>query len=284
MDAEVEVRRATEDDLEDLLGLAEQRRQQYRRYQSQFWRPAEDAVQQQRGFFRGLIDDAQAVVLLAELRSQFRGFVMARTLSAPPVYDPGGLTCLVDDFAVLDPVDWPRVGPALLDRARNWGAEKGAAQLVVVTAHLDEPKRTALQEAHLTLASEWWVGPIADGHPPAEPRGGGFRRQRPPECGSAGTTPLDRWGACPALAPSHQQLHTVVGVHIAEEPADLDGVVWPSAASAWSMKYSMGSTSRRPEPHRQCERRACQVPLRAPLSMHRAHAQPRSTPHQGSPA
>jgi len=73
MDAEVEVRRATEDDLEDLLGLAEQRRQQYRRYQSQFWRPAEDAVQQQRGFFRGLIDDAQAVVLLAELRSQFRG-------------------------------------------------------------------------------------------------------------------------------------------------------------------------------------------------------------------
>lgn len=165
MEAKLKVRPATEDDLEQLLGLAEQRRQQYRLYQPQFWRPAEDAVQQQRGFFRSLLDDDQAVVLLAELRSEFKGFVIARTLSAPPVYQPGGLTCLVDDFTVLDAADWSRVGPALLDGVRNWGAENGAVQLVVVTAHLDEPKRAALQEAQLTLASEWWVG-SAIGHPP----------------------------------------------------------------------------------------------------------------------
>lgn len=158
---ELRTRRASADDLEDLLGLAEQRRQQYQRYQPQFWRPAEDAVQQQRGFFRSLLNDDQVFVLLAELKSELRGFIIARTVSAPPVYNPGGFTCLVDDFAVLDPADWPKVGLALLEAARNWGADNGAVQLVVVTAHLDDSKRAALQAAQLTLASEWWAGPTA---------------------------------------------------------------------------------------------------------------------------
>jgi hypothetical protein len=159
MAADLRVRRATEDDLDALLELAEQRRQQYRQYQPRFWRPAEDAVQKQRGFFGSLLGDHQAVVLIAESSSALRGFVIARTLSAPAVYDPGGLTCMVDDFTVNDPADWAGVGPALLDAVRSWSVDKGAVQLVVVTAHLDELKRSALQEAELTLASEWWVGP-----------------------------------------------------------------------------------------------------------------------------
>jgi GNAT superfamily N-acetyltransferase len=165
MGAELTVRRATDADLEQLLGLAEQRRQQYRSYQPQFWQPAEDAVQQQRGYFKRMLDDDQAIVLLAELESELRGFVIARIVTAPPVYNPGGLTCMVDDFAVLEPADWPGAGVALLQGARNWAAEKGAAQLVVVTAHLDQPKRAALRGAQLRLASEWWVGPTA-GRPP----------------------------------------------------------------------------------------------------------------------
>ena len=35
----------------------------------------------------------------------------------PPVDDPGGLTCLVDDFMVESPDLWPTVGAALLARA-----------------------------------------------------------------------------------------------------------------------------------------------------------------------
>lgn len=158
MNVGLRVRGATEEDLEDLLRLAQQRREQYRSYQPQFWRPAQDAVQRQRGFFESLLADDQVVLLVAELGSEFRGFVIARAVSAPPVYSPGGLTCVVDDFTVVEPADWRTVGPALLEAARTWGADNGAAQLVVVTAHLDQPKRAALGAAQMTLASEWWSG------------------------------------------------------------------------------------------------------------------------------
>jgi hypothetical protein len=30
--------------------------------------------------------------------------------------------------------------------------------VVVVTAHLDQPKRDALRSCGLSMASEWWVG------------------------------------------------------------------------------------------------------------------------------
>lgn len=161
MATELRVRRATEDDLQEVLKLADLRRDEYRRYQSRFWRPADDAVSRQRDFFSSLFTDDHAIVLVAEVGSKVRGFIIARTLSAPPVYDPGGLTCVVDDFTVSDPADWAAAGPALLDGVRTWSAEQGAVQLVVVTAHLDKAKRAALQEARLTLASEWWVGPTA---------------------------------------------------------------------------------------------------------------------------
>jgi hypothetical protein len=35
-----------------------------------------------------------------------------------------------------------------------------AALAVVVTGHLDQPKREMLRECGLELASEWWVTPI----------------------------------------------------------------------------------------------------------------------------
>lgn len=106
-----------------------------------------------------MLDDDQAVVLVAySASSSLRGFAIARSTEAPPVYNPGGRTCIVDDFSVAEPADWPNAGRALIDAVRSWGNDLGAVQLVVVTAHLDEPKRAALRAAHLQVASEWWVG------------------------------------------------------------------------------------------------------------------------------
>jgi hypothetical protein len=73
-----------------------------------------------------------------------------------PVYDPGGLTGLVDDFAVV-PGSWPTTGARLLQAALDVAAERGAVQAVVVTAHLDEPKRSMLRATGLQLTSEWWL-------------------------------------------------------------------------------------------------------------------------------
>jgi len=136
------------------------RRQEYAGYQPQFWRPATDAVDRQRAFFASLIDEDDTFVVVAREGVNVHGFAVARTVVAPPVYDPGGLTCAVDDFAVADPTEWPTVGPLLLDAVRAWGFERGATQLVVVVAHLDQPKRAFLKTAQLDIASEWWVAPI----------------------------------------------------------------------------------------------------------------------------
>jgi len=79
---------------------------------------------------------------------------------APPVYNPGGLTCSIDDFVVSEGECWETVGADLLDQVRRVALSSGAAQVVVVCAHHDEPKRKALEEYSLTIASEWWVTPL----------------------------------------------------------------------------------------------------------------------------
>jgi hypothetical protein len=155
-----QVDRAHRDDLEEVLQIADARRQQYVEYQPQFWRPAQDAVDRQGAFFASLLARDDAFLGVARQGGRVYGFALARMIDAPPVYDPGGPTCVVDDFAVADPEDWSKVGPMLLDAVRKWGAGNGATQLVVVVAQLDGPKRAVLKESQLTIASEWWVGAL----------------------------------------------------------------------------------------------------------------------------
>lgn len=147
-------------DLEAVLHIADQRRRQYAEYQPQFWNPAANALDKQRVFFAALLEDPEALFAVAVTADHVDGFVTARVAPAPPVYDPGGATCLVDDFTVDDPKSWPVAGPLLLDHVRAWAAGRGAVQLVVVTAVGDDSKLAALRTADLGSASEWWVGAI----------------------------------------------------------------------------------------------------------------------------
>lgn len=157
MGESVAVRRASSQDVEAMLALAEVRRGQYAVYQPVFWRPASNAVERQRRYFEGLLADERVIALVAVTGMGLRGFAVARFMGSPPVYDSGGETCMVDDFTVTDPADWATVGVTLLRAVQQAALSRGAAQIVVVTAHLDEPKRTALAASGLSLASEWWV-------------------------------------------------------------------------------------------------------------------------------
>lgn len=105
--------------------------------------------------------DKDTLFAVAGVADRVQGFVIARLVPSPPVYEPGGTTCLVDDFTVADVQMWPEVGPLLLDRARASAADHGAAQLVVVTAGRDDAKRAVLHAGDLTAASEWWVGAVS---------------------------------------------------------------------------------------------------------------------------
>jgi GNAT superfamily N-acetyltransferase len=156
----VTVRAAIATDLEPVLVIAERRRRQYAGYQPKFWNPAPEAVARQRTFFKALITDSTTLFAVAVTPHQVQGFVIARVAPAPPVYNPGGATCLIDDFTVDESQSWSEVGPQLLTLARQWASKRGAAQLVVVTAAADDPKRAVLNTAGLSPASKWWVGPI----------------------------------------------------------------------------------------------------------------------------
>jgi hypothetical protein len=155
------IRPATLDDLSRLLELASQRRADYERAQPQFWRQSADAVERQRPYFARQLADEQIIALAHESNGAVDGFIIAALIAAPPIYDPGGATCLVDDFAVADPADWPMVGADLLAAARERALALGATQLVVISGHHDTPMRAMLAASGHNVVSGWWLTPIS---------------------------------------------------------------------------------------------------------------------------
>ncbi len=137
--------------------LASMRREQYARYQPVYWRPAADAQEKQRPYFAKLVAHDEVICLVSEEAGQVTGFLIAMLTAAPGVYDPGGLTCQIDDFVVVTAARWPTTGVQLLRAGLAEAARRGAIQAVVVTGHLDQPKREALRACGLDIASEWWV-------------------------------------------------------------------------------------------------------------------------------
>ncbi len=170
METDVIIRAAGPGDVEQLVDIASRRRDQYERYQPRFWRPSANAVHRQREFFADLLQSNTSVALVAVREARVIGFAVAHYVDPPPVYDSGGKTCMVDDFTVALDADWPRVGPLLLAAVRRMALQRGAVQVVVVTAHLDSVKRSMLQRDGLSLASEWWTGSTDESRPLAGPQ------------------------------------------------------------------------------------------------------------------
>jgi len=156
----LDVRKATESDIEAAIGLIERTRRQYQKYQPTFWRKAADSVATTRTFFTGLVGEPGTYFLVAEEGRQMLGFLIARKFPNPPAYAPGGDTYLIDDFCVVEPHHWLTTGEALLSHASTLIHEHGAAQLVVVCGERDLPKAEMLRRSDLTIASNWWTKPL----------------------------------------------------------------------------------------------------------------------------
>jgi GNAT superfamily N-acetyltransferase len=163
-----DVREATPDDLEPILRLARTRRRLYALYHPQLWRPAADAEETHRRLLGRAIADAEVIVLVAVDDGRVRGFVLARLVQSAAVYDPGGPTCFIDDFAVDEEGSWATLGVRLLRAAVVRAAARSATQVVVVAAHLDAARRRALRDAGLAVTSEWWVASIGRPLQPGE--------------------------------------------------------------------------------------------------------------------
>lgn len=154
------IRRAAVADVPRMIELAAEKRAEYAEAQPVFWRVADDAAIKQTPYFEQLIAQDRVVALAHESENAIDAFLIAFLQDAPPVYDPGGPTCTIDDFTVATPDLWPTVGRALLDAAIPAITSLGAVQIVVVCGHHDAPKRAMLQAAGFPIASEWRVRAI----------------------------------------------------------------------------------------------------------------------------
>lgn len=79
------------------------------------------------------------IALVAEDPAGIHAFAIGSIIHPPPVFNPGGLACVIDGFVVAPEARWETAGKALLAEIRGRAGTRGAVVTVVVCGHLDEP-------------------------------------------------------------------------------------------------------------------------------------------------
>jgi GNAT superfamily N-acetyltransferase len=147
------------DDIEDIVALSYQKRKYYEEAQPQFWKYAENAEKIQADWFRQLLGREDHILLSAKNDDDIViGFIIGRVIPAPEVYDPGGMTLMIDDFCVEDESMWQDVGAPLIESIKEIGHEYNVSQILVVSGDHDEAKNSFLEDIGLSTASRWYVG------------------------------------------------------------------------------------------------------------------------------
>jgi hypothetical protein len=154
------IRHALETDIPYMVAIAEAKRVEYEGYCPIFWRKAPDSSPKQERYLQSLLKSSDIIALVAQAGDGLAGFVIGALTTPPPVYNPGGPVCIVDDFAVAPAEEWRAVGGALLAVMTREAQARGAVLIVVVCAQRDQAKRALLQEAGCVVASEWHVRPL----------------------------------------------------------------------------------------------------------------------------
>jgi predicted acetyltransferase len=154
------ISRANISDITAMVMLSSAKRLEYEKVQPRFWRCAKNANESQTKWFEELITRDDYIVLKAENNGEVIGFVIGQIANAPKVYDPGGLTLIVDDFCVKSPKLWHNVGMQLISELKNLAKTKGNNQILVVCGAHDEPKMQLLKHLNLEIASHWYTGNI----------------------------------------------------------------------------------------------------------------------------
>ncbi len=154
------VRQATVNDIETMVQLSEEDRLERERMDPEFFRKAERSVEAQKAYFRWLLPQNHVIALVHETADVIDGFTIATLITAPPVYDPGGQTVLIDDFRVADPQSWESVGTPLFDAVESEARKRRAVGIVSICVHKDELKRRFLSRLGLRIVSEWHFRPI----------------------------------------------------------------------------------------------------------------------------
>ncbi len=148
------IREATRNEVPAMVVLSARKRREYAAYSPRMWHPASDADERQHAFFLDQLNNPTCLALVHEMDERINGFIIARLVGAPPVYNPGGKVCMIDDFVVADNELWATVGIALRNEAQRRAVERGAVLSITVCGQRDLPKRAALLEADAHVASQ----------------------------------------------------------------------------------------------------------------------------------
>jgi len=151
---------ATVYDILQVVSLSEAKRKMYQSYQPVFWRKASNSAELQTPYFENLLLKDNHLSLVCESGQNLTGFLFGAVVPAPGVYDPGGNTCMIDDFCISADALWENEGKALLESCRKKAALLGAIQFVIVCGQKDELKRTFLSNFNMSVVSEWYTGPL----------------------------------------------------------------------------------------------------------------------------
>lgn len=154
------IRDATPDDIAAMVALIEAARRRLEEWQPHFWRKAEASAAMSQGWFGVLLGNADVIKLVSDTQGTIDGFLIAMLQDAPPVYAPGGKTCMIDDFTVAEDALWTSVGRNLLRTALARATDKGATQTMVVAPNAHAAKKAMLAEEGLSVASTWWTGTL----------------------------------------------------------------------------------------------------------------------------
>jgi predicted acetyltransferase len=149
-------------DINTFVSMSKVKRLSYEKAQPKFWKYAgPEAESSQAKWFEELLSHNEYIMLTAQNNQEIVGFIIGRLIPATEVYNPGGLTLMIDDFCVESANLWPSVGTKLVQSIKHEADRKGAAQILVVCGAHDSAKRHFLKNQKLTIASEWFVGDIA---------------------------------------------------------------------------------------------------------------------------
>ena len=153
---------ATLSDLPAMVRLAAKKRGEHEPHSKVFWKIAPDAEEKHRHFLAAQIADDTSICLVHRAADDIDGFLVAKIVTPPPVYAPGGKACVIDDFALERPELWSSVGLALKGEAEKRARAAGAVVSVVVCGHHDRVKREALLASGAVLTSEWFVSELTE--------------------------------------------------------------------------------------------------------------------------
>lgn len=150
---------SSKDDIEDMVALSYQKRKYYEEAQPQFWKYAENAEKVQADWFRELLGRDDHIILSAKNDDDIVvGFIIGRVIPAPEVYNPGGMTLMIDDFCVEDESMWEAIGTPLVESIKEVSLGYNVSQILVVSGDHDDTKNLFLENIGLSVASRWYVG------------------------------------------------------------------------------------------------------------------------------